>query len=53
MTAILSTDILSSSKKIYGKKGDVVKIVADHLNVMIVEDKNGKRFPVSVEKLIK
>lgn len=31
---------------LYGNAGDEVTIIADHVNVMIVEDKKGNRFSV-------
>ncbi len=31
--------------------GEQVKIIADHGNVQIVEDKNGNRFPIRTEDL--
>ncbi len=41
-----------SKGNIYANIGDVVKcITADHINVWIVEDKKGDRFPVNPEKL--
>jgi uncharacterized protein (DUF2249 family) len=36
----------------YGKIGDEVKIIADHDNVVIVENLKGNRFPVSKEKIL-
>lgn len=42
----LTTDIVSSTNRVvYGKKGDLVSICADHDNVFIV-DNNGNRFGV-------
>jgi hypothetical protein len=31
---------------VYGVKGDSVKLIADHDNVLIVENERGERFPV-------
>lgn len=47
----LKQDIKSAAKKdrIYGLKGDEVLIVADAVNVLIVKDKTGNRFPVKKE----
>lgn len=49
---ILLEDIYSVAKgrKLYGKKGEKVKIVADFVNVVIVELR-GERFPVSKKKI--
>lgn len=35
--------------RVYGRCGDEVKVVADCVNVLIVEDKTGSRFPVKKE----
>ncbi|QJB39747.1 hypothetical protein HF324_18535 [Chitinophaga oryzae] len=35
----------------YGKAGDRVKIISEHGAVLIVEDKNGNRFPVAAENV--
>lgn len=35
-----------SKSVVYGKKGDLVKVIADSTNVLIVEGKNGERFSV-------
>ena len=43
---ILTADATSyGKKKIYAKKGERVKEISDRENVVIVEDKNGNRFP--------
>jgi formylmethanofuran dehydrogenase subunit D len=36
----------------YGKKGDKIKIIAEHGEVLIVEDTKGRRFSVNKEKVI-
>ena len=53
MTATLTEDVFSSAKKgiQYAKKGDQVTITADFANVVIVKDKNGKKFPVKKDQL--
>lgn len=35
--------------RVYARRGDEVKVVADCVNVLIVEDKAGARFPVEKE----
>lgn len=52
MTATLLEDIHSNGKgkKLYGKKGEVVKIISDFWNVYIVELR-GEKFPVKKNKL--
>ncbi len=48
----LKENIYSSvSRTCYGTAGMVVKIVATHGDVEIVEDQDGNRFPVSSSKL--
>lgn len=43
----LLDDIYCSHQRTrYGSRGDPVTIIADHDNVLIVEDNKGKRFPV-------
>ena len=51
--AVLKEDIRSEYRKkvIYGKAGDKVKIITDG-DVLIVEAKNGYRFPVNRERVI-
>lgn len=55
MQYLLSDDIISTFHKLkpYGKKGEKVKEVSDHGNVLIVENLKGERFPVLKSKLIK
>lgn len=36
----------------YGSKGDEVRIIADHDNIVIVEDKSGNKYPVKKEKIL-
>ena len=44
----LTQDIVgTSSRRTYGKKGDLVKIYSDHDNVKIVENPDGFRFAVN------
>jgi hypothetical protein len=47
----LLSDIVSNGKggKVYGKKGDEVRLISDRGGVLIVEDKKGERFPVKKE----
>ena len=33
-------------KKLYGKKGDKVKMISESESACVVEDKLGKRFPI-------
>ncbi len=49
----LKSDIESNVKAgvVYGLKGDKVTVVADYVNVMIVENQNSERFPVKKEEL--
>ena len=49
----LKTDIHSHMHEeiIYGRQGDLVKLITDDGQVCIVEDKYGKRFPCRKEKL--
>lgn len=53
MKATLTQDVYSSTRKAlqYAKKGDQVTIVADFINVAIVQDKAGIRFPVQKSQL--
>lgn len=50
MTAILNEDVYSNKKTLYGKKGEVVKVIAVYDHVYIVEGSKG-RFPVTEVKL--
>lgn len=45
-TAKLIEDVFSYKKTKYASKGDEVKIISEHGEVLIVENKNGNRFPV-------
>ena len=47
----LLEDIISKKKTMYGKKGDVVTLVADYDNVLIVEAKNKERFSILKDKV--
>lgn len=51
----LKEDIKSTfnPKVTYGKQGDKVTEIARTDHVLIVEDKKGERFPVSIERLTK
>lgn len=50
---LLETVVSISSKenKVYGNKGDKVKLIDSRGNVSIVEDKFGRRFSVKTHKL--
>lgn len=55
---LLNVDIVSNFQekkggrfKVYGKAKDLVYEVANHDDVLIVEDKTGQRFPVRRDKL--
>lgn len=51
MKVILLEDVVSVSKsRLYGSKGETVRIVADYGNVLIVENSSGIRYPVKKEK---
>lgn len=50
MTAILNEDVYSNKKMLYGKKGEVVTVIAVYDHVYIVEGAKG-RFPVNKVKL--
>lgn len=59
-TVRLKTDIYShvtkdpksaKNKLLYGSKGERVAVVSDHGNVLIVEDKNGKKYSVKREDI--
>lgn len=49
----LKCDIRSHmhSEVIYGRQGSIVKVITDDGQVCIVEDREGKRFPCSKDKL--
>lgn len=56
---LLNVDIISNFQekksgrfKVYGKAKDLVYEVADHDDVLIVEDKSGHRFPVKRKNLM-
>lgn len=51
MTAILNEDVYSNKKTLYGKKGEVVKVIAVYDHVYIVEGSKG-RFPVHKSKIM-
>jgi hypothetical protein len=46
MEMILAQDIVGC-KRTYGKAGDRVRVVADHVDVLIVEGDNKVRFPLA------
>lgn len=48
----LKTDIISVFKNhVYGKAGEEVKVISEHGEVFIVENKKGIRYPVKKENL--
>lgn len=48
----LKTNVISYNYKVYGKAGEEVKIVSeDHDPVLIVQNKNGERYPVHKDKI--
>lgn len=50
--ARLNQNVLSYNYQVYGKKGDEVRVVSKEFEpVLIVESKNGQRFPVHVSKV--
>jgi len=56
MYYIVREDVLSVYKKknkpiVYAVKGETVRLISRSDNVMIVEKKNGDRFPVLTDKL--
>jgi hypothetical protein len=57
MTAILTCDVFSffhssdKDRKPYGRKGGKVTIISDRGNVLIVENTNKERFPVTICEL--
>lgn len=48
MKGTLTKDIESTAVRgrMYGLKGDVVTVISNHVNVLIVEDSVGNRYPV-------
>lgn len=52
MTHILTTDIYSTRKTLYGKRGDKVRIISVSPPAVVVENEKGDRFPIN-EKQIK
>lgn len=57
MKMYLSEDVISNFQfHIYGRRGDCVTVISEiteHNNTVIVEDKDGNRFPASVKVLSK
>ncbi len=53
-TYYLGQTVTSSFKKgyVYGEAGTEVKVISDTIDVAIVEDKKGNRYPVHKDKLI-
>lgn len=47
----LKQEVKSYYGVVFGRTGEEVIIVADHQNVMIVQDKSGKRFSVETDQL--
>ncbi|SIT96802.1 hypothetical protein SAMN05660493_01497 [Epilithonimonas bovis DSM 19482] len=54
-TKTLNKNIIgtSKSKEMWGKKGDVVKIISVSGSAVIYENENGKRFPCNINDLEK
>ena len=54
MKAVLTDDVFSKSKKSikYASKGEKVTIIADFINVVIVETEKGIKFPI-INKMLK
>lgn len=52
LTAILNKDN-KYKNKIWGKKGDKVKIISISGNAVIYEDEKGERYPCNIEDLEK
>lgn len=50
MTYILSTDVVSFTRSIYGRRGDQVEVISVHGSVAIVEGASG-RFPCPITLL--
>lgn len=49
---VVGEDIVGVKGKCYAKAGDEVLVIADHINVLIVENQRTKeRIPVNVDKL--
>ena len=46
---IRDVESIVAKGRVYGRCGEEVKVVADCVNVLIVEDKEGGRFPVKKE----
>lgn len=50
---IIPEDVIGTKGRIYARAGDCVKIVADHENVLIVENiETGERLPIKTKKLM-
>ena len=50
--ARLNQNVSSYNYQVYGKKGDEVRVVSKEFEpVLIVEDRDGKRFPVHISKV--
>lgn len=51
--ATLKEDVFSTLKpKVqYGKKGEKVEIISDHGNAVIVANKSGDKYSVTIEKI--
>ena len=48
----LNQNVTSYNYKVYGKKGDEVRVVSKEFEpVLIVEDREGKRLPVHISKV--
>lgn len=47
----LKNDVLGMKRNIYGKRGEVVRIVSVSLPAVIVENVRGERFPVEIGDL--
>lgn len=51
MKARLTEDIYSAAKRLqYGKKDEVVLVIAEFVNVLIVQNSSGNKFPVHRDK---
>jgi hypothetical protein len=51
MKVQLTEDVISNNRKtVYGKKGECVKSVVVSETVLIVENQDGNRYPVSILK---
>ena len=52
ISCTLSEDVPGINKgRIYGKKGDLVKLIGEYGKVLIVEDQNGDRFSVTIKMI--